>query len=105
MLTALLETSITDGLKSRLTQYLKHVVEDDVLFTNSNPLHYTQHSVVVNKCTYLLCIITLTEMHKTCVLKTIAVLLVRRQKKSIEENASSTDLSQCQVRLKNIIYT
>ena len=31
--------SITDGLKSRLTQYLKHVVEDDVLFTNSNPLH------------------------------------------------------------------
>ena len=38
-LTALLETSITDGLKSRLTQYLKHVVEDDVLFTNSNPLH------------------------------------------------------------------
>ena len=39
MLTALLETSITDGLKSRLTQYLKHVVEDDVLFTNSNPLH------------------------------------------------------------------
>ena len=34
----LLETSITDGLKSRLTQYLKHVVEDDVLFTNSNPL-------------------------------------------------------------------
>ena len=63
---------------------------------------YTQHSVVVNKCTYLLCIITLTEMHKTCVLKTIAVLLVRRQKKSIEENASSTDLSQRQVRLKNI---
>ena len=38
-LTALLETSITDGLKSRLTQYLKHVVEDDVLFTNLNPLH------------------------------------------------------------------
>ena len=38
-LTALLETSITDGLKSRLMQYLKHVVEDDVLFTNSNPLH------------------------------------------------------------------
>ena len=37
-LTALLETSITDGLKSRLTQYLKHVVEDDALFTNSNPL-------------------------------------------------------------------
>ena len=31
--------SITDGLKSRLTQYLKHVVEDDVLFTNLNPLH------------------------------------------------------------------
>ena len=35
----LVENSITDGLKSRLTQYLKHVVEDDVLFTNSNPLH------------------------------------------------------------------
>ena len=35
----LLETSITDGLKSRLMQYLKHVVEDDVLFTNLNPLH------------------------------------------------------------------
>ena len=34
MLTALLETSITDGLKSRLMQYLKHVVEDDVLFTS-----------------------------------------------------------------------
>ena len=39
MLTALLETSITNGLKSSLTQYLKHVVEDDVLFTNLNPLH------------------------------------------------------------------
>ena len=25
--------SIIDGLKSRLMQYLKHVVEDDVLFT------------------------------------------------------------------------
>ena len=37
--TALLETSITDGLKLRLTQYLKHMVEDDVLFTNSNPFH------------------------------------------------------------------
>ena len=35
----LVGNSITDGLKSRLTQYLKHVVEDDVLFTNSNPLH------------------------------------------------------------------
>ena len=39
VLTALLETSITDGLKLRLTQYLKHMVEDNVLFTNSNPLH------------------------------------------------------------------
>ena len=39
VLTALLETSITDGLKSRLMQYLKQVVEDDVLFTNLNPLH------------------------------------------------------------------
>ena len=39
VLTALLETSITDGLRSRMMQYLKHVVEDDVLFTNSNPLH------------------------------------------------------------------
>ena len=27
---------IIDGLKSRLMQYLKHVVEDDVLFTKSN---------------------------------------------------------------------
>ena len=35
----LVGNSITDGLKSRLMQYLKHVVEDDVLFTNSNPLH------------------------------------------------------------------
>ena len=23
-------------------QYLKHVIEDDVLFTNSNPLHLSQ---------------------------------------------------------------
>ena len=29
----LVGNSIIDGLKSRLMQYLKHVVEDDVLFT------------------------------------------------------------------------
>ena len=39
--------SITDGLKSRLTQYLKHVIEDDVLFTNSNPLHYANNYIPI----------------------------------------------------------
>ena len=37
--------------------------------------------------------------------QTITVLLVRREKKLIEENASSTNLSQRQVRLKNISVT
>ena len=36
----LVGNSIIDGLKSRLMQYLKHVVEDDVLFTKQT--HYSK---------------------------------------------------------------